>query len=315
MTEPIDVVYTWVDDTFPGYRDLLDGYAGTSHDLNPNRTRDNLDILKYSLRALHRFAPWVRHIYLVTCRPQVPAWLDRRNERLTLVHHDEIIPAERLPTFNSFAIISHLDRIDSLSERFLYFEDDMLLGNHLALTDLIDGEGRIKVFPRLEWTAVPKRMDSDVDSPWNASLAYTNSLLDEKFGPARRQTVNHVPLLIDKVAWRAMLAEWPDAVARTRQSRFRAKYNIVPEYLYPYYMLQTGQASRASIWRTYTTSFYHALENSRLIALFGRTVIRLLRPKLIALNDGFNQTPNAKVVSAIRQFLQERYPDKSAFER
>ena len=47
MTEPIDVVYTWVDDTFPGYRDLLDGYAGTSHDLNPNRTRDNLDLLKY----------------------------------------------------------------------------------------------------------------------------------------------------------------------------------------------------------------------------------------------------------------------------
>ena len=31
-TEPIDIVYTWVDDQFPGYRDLLAQYVATSHD-------------------------------------------------------------------------------------------------------------------------------------------------------------------------------------------------------------------------------------------------------------------------------------------
>lgn len=269
MTEPIDVVYTWVDDTFPGYRDLLDGYAGTSHDLNPNRTRDNLDLLKYSLRALHLYAPWVRHIYLVTCRPQVPAWLDRRGERLTLVHHDEFIAAEHLPTFNSFAIVSYLDRIDGLSERFLYFEDDMLLGNRLALADLSDSDGRIRIFPRLEWTRPPGRRMSEKVSPWNGALANSNALLDDAFVAARRRTVTHVPLLIDKPIWREMIARWPEEFDRTRRSRFRTKDNIVPEYLYFYYASYTGQARMMGIVDTYAKSLYHGLENSRLYALFG----------------------------------------------
>ena len=49
---PIDVVYTWVDDTFPGYAEELARHAGKPADRNPNRTRDNLDLLRYSLRSL-----------------------------------------------------------------------------------------------------------------------------------------------------------------------------------------------------------------------------------------------------------------------
>ena len=70
---------------------VRDGKA-TRHDLNPNRYRDNLSILKYSLRSLERFAPWIRRVFLVTCRPQKPAWLDDRAvsrlELLGLVHSD-----------------------------------------------------------------------------------------------------------------------------------------------------------------------------------------------------------------------------------
>ena len=73
LQEPIDIVYTWVDDSFPGYLDELNRYTDTAHDTNPNRTRDNLDVIRYSLRSVARHAPWVRRIYLLTCRPQVPA--------------------------------------------------------------------------------------------------------------------------------------------------------------------------------------------------------------------------------------------------
>ncbi len=52
----IDVVYTWVDGAAPGYAELLGRYAQSGHDLNPNRYRDNLDLLKYSLRSLERYA-------------------------------------------------------------------------------------------------------------------------------------------------------------------------------------------------------------------------------------------------------------------
>src|SRR5262245_45524529 len=116
--DEIDVVYTWVDDTWPGYADLLRQHASNRHDLNPNRTRDNLELLRFSLRSLAAFVPWARRVYLVSCRPQVPAWLN--TDRITVVHHDAFIPREHLPTFNSFAIVSNLHRIPNVARRFVY---------------------------------------------------------------------------------------------------------------------------------------------------------------------------------------------------
>uniref|UniRef100_A0A1I8JMU2 Stealth_CR2 domain-containing protein n=1 Tax=Macrostomum lignano TaxID=282301 RepID=A0A1I8JMU2_9PLAT len=43
--------------------------------------------LKYSLRSLTKFAPWIRKVYLVT-NGQVPNWLNLTNPRLTLITHE-----------------------------------------------------------------------------------------------------------------------------------------------------------------------------------------------------------------------------------
>ncbi len=107
-SEPIDVVYTWVDGSTPGYAELLQQHARRAIDLNPNRFRNNLDILKYSLRSLQTHAPWIRKVYVVTTRPQVPHWLDTSAHGLTLLHHEEVFDLEDLPTFNSFAIVCNL---------------------------------------------------------------------------------------------------------------------------------------------------------------------------------------------------------------
>src|SRR5262245_58109530 len=131
---PVDVVYTWVDDTWPGYRALLTQHARTPrHDLNPNRTRDNLELLKYSLRSLQRYVGWIRNVFVVTARPQVPVWLDLDAPGLTVIHHDQFFAHnEDLPTFNSFAIVCNLHRITGLSRHFLYVEDDHLFGQRVS---------------------------------------------------------------------------------------------------------------------------------------------------------------------------------------
>lgn len=312
--EPVDVVCTWVDDSFPGYLDELRRYADTSHDLNPNRTRDNIDILKYNLRSLARHVPWVRRVYLVTCRPQAPKWLNRDHPGLTLVHHDTFMPAEILPTFNSFAILTNLFRIEGLSDRFLYVEDDMFFGRPVGRGFFETADDRIRVFQRLGRTRAPARRHSDRLSPWNTALAHSNHLLDEAFGAARRRSVNHVPFLVDRAVWAEMLARWPDDFQRTSASRFRAKYNVVPEYMYLYYTLLTGRGEAVPFAETYRTTFYNSLENSHLVTAWGRLAIRMLRPTTVALNDGFGDHPNSRIVARTRQFLEGLFPDPSPFE-
>jgi len=48
-----------------------------------NRYRDNNE-LKYSLRSLVKYAPWVRRIFIVTAN-QVPSWLNLADDRVRII--------------------------------------------------------------------------------------------------------------------------------------------------------------------------------------------------------------------------------------
>jgi hypothetical protein len=305
--EPIDAVYTWVDGAWPGYADRLRQYGRDRHDLNPNRYRDNLSLLKYSLRSLERFAPWVRSVVLVTCRPQVPPWLNAA--RVRVVHHDEFMPAGALPTFNSFAIVSHLDRLPGVSTRFVYVEDDRLFLAPVRPDDLFGAGGRPRVaFDRA--TVAPHRASDHSISPWNRALAQSNRLLNDRYGIKRRPTVRHVPLAVDANGWRAMVAAWPEAFQRTVTSRFRDTGNVAPEHLYPHFMLEEGRAELME-----ARSAYHPVNNSVLFQRIDLARIEWQAPTFLCLNDDFGERPNPRAVSVVKRTLDRWYPLPSCFER
>ncbi|XP_043273612.1 N-acetylglucosamine-1-phosphotransferase subunits alpha/beta [Venturia canescens] len=146
---PIDVVYTWVNGTDPIFTDNLQKYVSVSN-VNAAVSRFNdKDELRYSLRSLEMYAPWVRHVYIVT-NGQIPSWLDMDNPRMTLVTHDDIFPDKTdLPTFSSPAIESHIHRIPGLSDKFLYFNDDVFLGREIWPEDFVTQANGQKVY--LAW--------------------------------------------------------------------------------------------------------------------------------------------------------------------
>lgn len=310
--EPIDAVYTWVDGAWPGYEERLRQHALDRHDLNPNRYRDNLHILKYSLRSLARYVPWIRHVVIVSCRPQCPPWLDTGAVRL--VHHDEFMPAEHLPTFNSFAIVSNLHRIPGLSTRFLYIEDDKLFGSPVSADDLFDERGRPRVYLKTRSTMAPSRRADVRLSPWNRALGHSNHLLDERYGAKRRVAVHHAPVAVDVESWRAMVAQWPEDFARTSASRFRATANVAPEYLYPHYLLEEGRGVRVPQTQVWRHAAYHGLNNLIGLQQAGFFRLRWQRPKFICMNDNFDAAPSPRAVALAQHALDAWYADPSPFE-
>lgn len=312
-TEPIDAVYTWVDGTWPGYDELLRRHAQDRHDLNPNRYRDNLSILKYSLRSLARYAPWVRRVFVVSCRPQCPAWL--ATDAVRLVHHDEFMPAADLPTFNSFAIVSNLHRIEGLSSRFVYIEDDKLFASPVAPDDVFDAEGRPRVFLKTRKTVAPAKRTNTRLSPWNRALAHSNYLLDARYGAKRRAVVHHAaPLAIDVDSWRAMIAQWPEDFARTSASRFRATGNVAPEYLYPHFLLEERRGALATRMETMRQVAYHPLNNLLAFQHAGFFRLGWQRPKFFCMNDNFDQDPHPKAVALAQHALDTWFAVPSPFE-
>lgn len=133
--ESIDIVYLWVDGNDPAWRAkrrrAAQGLgAAQRQNIAPHanvegRFRDN-DELRYSLRALETHFPQHGHIYIVT-DGQCPGWL-RPSKRLSIIDHRELMPHAALPTFDSGNIESYIHRIDGLSERYFYFNDDVFFG-------------------------------------------------------------------------------------------------------------------------------------------------------------------------------------------
>ena len=113
-----------------------------------SRFADNQE-LRYSLRSVEKFAPWVRQIFIVT-NGQIPSWLNLDNPRIKIVTHADIFTNKsHLPTFSSPAIESHLHKIPGLSKKFIYLNDDVMFGEEVWPDDFYTHAKGQKVF--LSW--------------------------------------------------------------------------------------------------------------------------------------------------------------------
>src|SRR5215217_7380591 len=159
VEDAIDVVVAWVDGSDRKHRRKRDRYlADPGADGQPERVAskdrrfsDN-DEIRFCLRSIRNYAPWVRTIWLVTDN-QIPGAIDRRKaerDNIRIVDHREIFRGyeQLLPTFNSYAIESMLWRVDGLADRFLYFNDDMMLVGPVAPTDFFSNDGKVILWGR-----------------------------------------------------------------------------------------------------------------------------------------------------------------------
>lgn len=124
---PIDLVIPWVDSSDICWQQKKNEYAkscGMDMNANSNVRFESWDNLQFVFRGIERFMPWVHNVFLVTCG-QLPGFLNTDHPKLKLVKHEDYIPGEYLPTFNSNTIEMNYFRIEELSENFILFNDDI----------------------------------------------------------------------------------------------------------------------------------------------------------------------------------------------
>lgn len=131
MSQKIDFVIPWVNGSDPIWQEERAKYADYEGDKREIRFRD-WDNLHYWFRGVEKFTPWVNKIFFITWG-HLPEWLNTEHEKLVIVKHDDYIPSEYLPTFNSHTIELNLHRINDLSDTFVYFNDDTFVIDSLDI--------------------------------------------------------------------------------------------------------------------------------------------------------------------------------------
>jgi hypothetical protein len=310
---PIDVVYTWVDGSDPRWLEKRARAEAEEKGLefHPEATMASRfadhEELRYSLRSLEYFAPWVRNIYLVT-DDQVPAWLDTDHPRIRLVDHRDIFTdPSNLPTFNSNAIISSLHHIEGLSEHYLFMNDDFFLGRWVTPDLFFTPSGLAKVSPANNRRPFgPARVE---EGPHFNLSRNIRELLRERFGITVSRAIKHTPYPQLRSVHDRMEEEFAEVYAATTSHRFRHHDDIVADQLFHYYAQITGSAVRAALRYNYFNIKDSA--EIRRLDLMQRTRDR----DVFCLNDAPTEGVEPIDDAVITRFLENYFPMPSSFER
>lgn len=133
---PVDIVYTWVNGNDPVWIKKKDKALKTFpykliRNSNSHGRFDNHDELKFSLRSVDKYLPWIHKIYIIT-NNQVPQWLNTKNNKVVIINHKDIFPKTvKTPVFNSNLIETFITNINELSDKYIYFNDDFLINRPL----------------------------------------------------------------------------------------------------------------------------------------------------------------------------------------
>ena len=169
----MDYVFPYVDCEDPVWREQY-RRANNCITMDESRFRP-FGTLRYVFRGIAKNMPFIdRVVLIVSTESQVPDWINR--EKVRIVTQEEFMPAEHLPTFSSSAIESDMWRIDGLSERFIYGNDDCFPLKLLTEEDFFQGKK-----PRLTFAA----SDYHVKNVFRKCCRRGMDMIADRFGQIR----------------------------------------------------------------------------------------------------------------------------------
>lgn len=292
----MDVVITYVDGNDPIWK--KDYEKTTNKSIMQKRFRD-WGTLKYLLRGVGKFMPFIRNVYLVVSHPsQIPDWADTSNLRIVL--HSDIIPRQFLPTFNSNPIEMHLHRIPGLDEEYLYFNDDMFPVGMCSPEDFFrDGKAVMGCYTHFLSTGMYKKIcrNSDRLARQAAGLKPSLSFIRPQHicTPFFRSVCDE---LYDKVL--------PE-IEKTSAARTRTAEDL-NQYMFWDYMYFKGFVKNGKI------SNKHFSAATATVSSLRRFILNPTR-KMVCINDvHLGDSKFEALQKAVIDAFEIRFPDKSRFE-
>ena len=336
---PVDVVYMWVDgkeEKWISKKDKLlnklGNYYKTSDIIGEKRFKDNQE-LKYSIRSVEKFCPWVRKIFIVT-DDQKPSWLNSNKSNLKIIDHRDLFDDSNcLPTFNSNAIEMRLHHINGLSNSFLSFNDDFFIGRPSLKSDFFHNDGSPKLYMSKSVSKIKLRfrLKYPFFKRLNAhafALLNSRKLIYDKYHLLINQSLMHSVKSLNKNILYEIEGVFSNECKQTSQNQLRDPSDIWMISLHAYYSIALKKVKLSKIKKIQKIDFInniYTLLNIKLDYGFINLnwplkkiekylfLIQKYSPLTFCLNDWNSKNPNLDII--VKKFLEKMYPNKSSYEQ
>lgn len=309
----IDLIYLWVDGNDREWLAKKYAFLGKKMDLITEATtfarNANNEELRFSLRSVDKYAPWIRKIFILTDE-QRPEWLNTENEKIQIIDIREILPPESLPCYNSVIIEHFLYRIPGLAEHFLYSNDDMFLNRPVEPGTFFTKEGypivRLKRGFLKKWIMSIRRALNIHINIYRKTIDRSAGLIEKKFGKYFSGTPHHNIDSYLKSDYRKVVEEYfREEILQTVENHIRTE-NDIQRIIYLYFALAVKRGKVKYTGRRDSCRIRVQKNNYQ-------NFIDLYNPVFFCLNDTIHVTDKDR--ERIVPFLNGLFPDKSGFEK
>lgn len=331
MNDKIDFILTWVDGNDSEWLNQFSHYSNkVEGDDRSIRYRD-WDNLQYWFRGIEKYAPWVNKIHFVTWG-HLPQWLNKNHPKINIVKHEDYIPSKYLPTFSSHVLELNFHRINGLTDKFVYFNDDTFITKKMESKDFFKDnlpcdiaiiKPLINHF-RMSTGAIVSNNMEIINTNYNKNncikgnlskwfnIKYKKHLLNTLLMMPYKNFAGflnpHLPNSFLKSTYNELWDKEYEVLNNTCENKFRDGRDV-NQWLFRYKQLVEGKFSprNPSVGRTYNltndnTDVYSAIVEKKF--------------KMICINDND--------IDPIKNFIKEKeliieafskiFPDKSSFE-
>ncbi|OOF52088.1 capsule biosynthesis protein CapC [Rodentibacter genomosp. 1] len=244
--DPIDVVFTWVNNKEQIWKEKKQHYAQLTQDTalyaKDDARFEEHNELFFAVKSVQKFLPWVRYIFIVTDN-QTPEWLDEENQQIKIIDHKILIDKQYLPTFNSHVIEAHLHKIPHLSENFIYFNDDVFVAKPLQRSHFFKPNGLASLF--LSVKNLDKMYEKGTETPTLLASMNSRKLLRKLYGQElNAQTpLIHSYIPLKKSFFEKVWQTFPNEISGFLSNRFRGKNDLnLATFFIPYAMYFEGES-------------------------------------------------------------------------
>ena len=312
--EPIDIIIKYID--------LTDRTLNRSGIKQIYKDQDNEE-LRYSLRSILNYIPWVRKIFILMPNEKVKFFktYDEIQEKIKYIKDKDLLGFE---SANSFSFSFNLYKMEKfgLSKNFIYMDDDYFIGNKLKKKDFFYfNEEKKNIFPYLLTTKFYQFNKSfilnefynmnkikDLVHPHSSDGFWFGMFITEKFFMEN----SNLPLLSTDFTHNAISENIDDLIIifemakkykyfkETLFSKERFVMTLNHQHLYNLYQLNIKNEKVHPIKRSYI--LIEKLKNEN------------LNIPLFVINTGGNHKPLNRQNKILQKILSKRFPLKNKYE-